>query len=452
MLKSKLKSQIKTVLACLAVALAPFFLPLAAPALENYLDNGVIKIGIDTTKGGSITWLSLSGSTNNIVNSYDLGREIQPCYYSGPQPFDPSNNANPAWPRWPWDPIQSGDSFGNPSVVLAQTNDGHTLYVKCRPMQWASDNVPAQCTMESWITLTGNVVVVSNRLVNLRTDTAQQFHAMDQELPCLYTVGTLWKLVSYAGCAPFTGDAVTNLPEITNPWGYWNATESWAALVNSNNWGLGIYNPGSAWFAGGFRGTPGTGGPPDDATGYIAPIKYEILDTNIVYTYAYDLILGTVPQIRDWVYSQPRRPGFNFVFNSNRCGWSYELAGDIGWPVTNYLNIDLNSSDPQIRASRTAFYASNVPTVYIRAAYQIAQPIGRAYGQVFWETNGTGGFAGAQSVTFPVQADGKFHTYAVNLAASKNYTGLITWFRFDPAYNGQPGDWVKVAAISSSPF
>jgi hypothetical protein len=103
-------------------------------------------------------------------------------------------------------------------------------------------------------------------------------------------------------------------------------------------------------------------------------------------------------------------------------------------------------------APRTAFYATNVPTVYIRAAYQIAHPAGRAFGQVFWESNGTGWWSEARSVIFPVQTDGRFHTYAVNLAASTNYTGLITQFRFDPAYTGEAGDLVKVAAISSSPI
>jgi hypothetical protein len=436
----------------LAIALLAFLLPMTNSAVESFLDNGVIRIGVDSTKGDSITWLSPSGSTNNIVNGYDLGREIQQSYYSGPQPFNPSNNVNPGWHNWAWNPIQSGDSFKNPSAILAESNDGRTLYVKCRPMQWALNNVPGQCTLESWITLSNNVAVVSNRLVNMRTDTAQQFHAMDQELPAVYTVGKLWQLVSYDGNAPFTGDVLTHFPATPPPWRYWNATESWAALVNSNNWGLGVYNPGAAWFVGGFLGTPGTGGPRDNPTGYIAPIQFEILDTNIVYTYSYYLILGTVSQIRDWVYSQSYRPGCNFVFHSDRCHWSYELTTDAGWPVTDYLTVSLNSSDPQMHGSRTAFYATNVPTIYIRAAYQIARPAGRAFGQVFWESNGRGNWSEARSVIFPVLADGQFHVYAVNLAASKSYTGLITGFRFDPAYNGEAGDLVKVAAITSSPL
>ena len=161
---------------------------LRASAVESYLDNGVVKVGIDLDKGGSITYLSKSGTNENVVNNYDLGRQIQQSYYSGPQPYNPSNNASPNWPNWPWNPIQTGDCFGHPSLVLAHTNTGRLLYVKCRPMQWALHNVPGECTFESWITLHGGVVTVSNRLINLRTDTAEQFAARDQELPAVYTI------------------------------------------------------------------------------------------------------------------------------------------------------------------------------------------------------------------------------------------------------------------------
>ena len=217
-------------------------------------DNGVIRLGVDLTKGGCIAYLSLSGTTNNIINTHDLGREIQQSYYSGPQPYNPSNNMYPTITNWPWNPIQAGDVYGNHAVLLASTNDGQTIYVKCLPLQWALDNVPGQCTFEDWISLSNNVVIVSNRLVDLRTDTALQFGAMNQELPAVYTVGTLYRLFSYAGTAPFTGDAVTNLPPTPPPWGYWHATESWAALVDTNNWGLGIYHPGVIQFVGGFSG------------------------------------------------------------------------------------------------------------------------------------------------------------------------------------------------------
>jgi hypothetical protein len=422
-----------------------------ALAVESYLDNGTVKVGIDLAKGGSITYLSKSGTNDNIINDHDLGRQIQQSYYSGPQPYNPSNNANPTWPNWPWNPIQTGDSYGHPSLVLAHTNTGQSLYVKCRPMQWALNNVPGECTFESWISLNANVVTVSNRLVNMRTDTTEQFAGRDQELPAVYTIGRLYRLFSYAGDAPFTGGALTNFPIVPPPWQYWRATESWAALVDVNGWGLGVYHPGAVRFVGGFAGTPGSGGPNDDPTGYISPTHVEILDTNIEYTYTYQLILGTLQEIRDWVYAQPYRPGANFHFCTDRQHWYYKQTTDAGWPPNGCLRVNLASTDSQMWSPVCAYYATNVPKLYVRAAYQIANPTGRATGQLFWQTSIDSAFSEARSLRFTIVADGQFRTYELNLAASNSYTGLITRLRFDPAASGQSGDYADIAWISSSP-
>src|SRR5438105_12925530 len=53
----------------------------------SFLDNGVVRLGVDLNLGGSITWLSRSGSDHNMVNSHDLGRQIQMSYYSGRVPY-----------------------------------------------------------------------------------------------------------------------------------------------------------------------------------------------------------------------------------------------------------------------------------------------------------------------------------------------------------------------------
>lgn len=422
-----------------------------ACAVESYLDNGVVKVGIELGKGGSITYLSKSGTSDNVINNHDLGRQIQQSYYSGPQPYNPSNNANPNWPNWPWNPIQTGDSYNHPALVLAHTNTGQSLYVKCRPMQWALNNVPGECTFESWITLNGSVVTVSNRLVNQRTDTPQQFTGRDQELPAVYTIGRLYRLFSYAGDAPFTGGVQTNLPIVPPPWQSWRATESWAALVDGNGWGLGVYHPGAVRFIGGFHGPPGSGGPNNDPTGYISPLHVEILDRNIEYTYTYQLILGTLPEIRAHVYAQPYRPGADFRFCTDRQHWSYLQTTDTGWPLNGRLRVNLAGNDPQMWSPMCAYYATNVPKLYVRAAYQIANPTGRATGQLFWQTSSNSAFSEARSLRFPVIPDGQFRTYELNLAASNSYAGLITSLRFDPALSGQSGDFADIAWISSSP-
>lgn len=431
-----------------------------SPALTNvsYLDNGTVKVGIDLAKGGSITYLSKSGTNDNIINNYDLGRQVQQSYYSGPEPYDPPNNGaigwtgNPGWTNWPWNPIQTGDSYGNRSQVLSYTNDGQMLYVKCRPMQWALNNKPGECTYESWITLTNSTVIVSNRLLNTRTDIAQQYFARHQELPAVYTIGRLYRLFSYAGNAPFTSGTLTNFPNTPPPWLYWKATESWAALVDVNNWGLGVYHPGAMQFVGGFNSTPGSGGPTNDPCGYMSPLHAEVLDNNIEYTYSYHLILGTLTQIRNWVYAQPYRPECNYAFQTDRQHWSYPNVTDAGWPLTNNrVRVSLASGDPMMVSPACAFPATNAPKLYIRAAHKIANA-SSGWAQVYWETNGVGGFDGTRSVTFPIVADGQYHNYEVNLTTANNYSGLITQLRFDPAASGNAGDYVDVATISSWPF
>ena len=421
-------------------------------AAESFLDNGMIRVGVDLAEGGSITWLSVSGTTNNVVNNHDLGRQIQQSYYAGPRPYNPFNCVNPQWSNWPWNPIQSGDSYGHGSTVLAHYNDARTLYVKCRPMQWALDNVPGQCTFESWISLTGQVAVVSNRLVNARTDTARQFQAANQELPAAYTVGTLCRLFSYAGWEPFTGAPLTNLPAQGPPhWTYWRATESWAALVDTNDWGLGVYHPGVTAFLGGFHGEPGRGGPRDDQTGYIAPFQEEVLDTNIVYSWSYHLILGTVRQIRDWVYAQPYRPGCNWRFATDRQHWSYLNTTDSGWPLRGKrLRVSLNCTNPLMCSPPTAFAAAAVPRLYIRAALRMSHPNGRNVAQLGWQTNGACGFDLARSTRWPLLPDRRFHIYEVDLAGCTNYAGLVTRLWFSPCRSGDPGDYLDVAGIASS--
>lgn len=66
--------------------------------------------------------------------------------------------------------------------MLAHENDGRTLHVTCRPLQWPLNNVPGDCTFDSWLELDGPVVKARARLNNARTDRTQ-YAARLQELP-----------------------------------------------------------------------------------------------------------------------------------------------------------------------------------------------------------------------------------------------------------------------------
>ena len=47
----------------------------------SYLENGVIKVGVELLKGGTITFLADANHLDvNLLNSHDMGRMIQQSY------------------------------------------------------------------------------------------------------------------------------------------------------------------------------------------------------------------------------------------------------------------------------------------------------------------------------------------------------------------------------------
>ena len=159
---------------CLLCMIPMAISSLAAEPNVSFLDNGVIRLGVNLNAGGAITYLSKSGDKNNLVNNWDWGRQIQMSHYSGPVPYTvPGKEPFPAWRELGWNPVQAGDHFRNPSKVIAHKNDGKSIYIKSIPMQYALDNVPAECTFECWISLKGNSAEVRSQMVVNRPDKTQ---------------------------------------------------------------------------------------------------------------------------------------------------------------------------------------------------------------------------------------------------------------------------------------
>ena len=307
-----------------------------------YIENDRIRLGVNLALGGAVTYLAELDKPN-LINSYDWGRQVQMSFYGHPVPYEPEGTTvQPAWKYLGWNPIQCGDCYGHRSVILDYRCENGEIYVKCIPMQWPMDNVPGECTFETWYRLNGGRVEVTSRLNNARSDTAQ-YPARTQELPAVYTNGVWCKLVSYTGAAPFTGGDVTEICTKENgrgwPWVAFHATEHWAALVDDDNYGLGVYNPSTNEFLGGFAGEKGWGGPKDGNTGYISPEQREILDHDIVYTYNYALIVGDLPHIRaqaaELEAQQPKRLNWNFA--NDRAHFSYNGITDEGLPQNGCL-------------------------------------------------------------------------------------------------------------------
>ena len=261
---------------------------------EVFIENEYIKLGINTTKGGAITYLARKDDSVNLINNHDLGRQVQISFYAFPVPYAPSPDKQPH-PRWEgigWNPIQAGDVAGNGSKILDLWYEGDSLFVSCIPMHWPLDNVPGECVYESRIKLIDNQVHVNAKIINDRPDKTQ-YRARNNEFPAVYTNGTHYKLYSYTGAQPFTGDDLTLIPKRDVapgefPWNRFHATESWAALVDVDGSGLGVYSPETDHFLGGFVGVEGSGGTHDGPTGYISPVGNEILDYNIEFDYDYE--------------------------------------------------------------------------------------------------------------------------------------------------------------------
>ncbi len=269
-------------------------------------NNGTIKVKFDLTRGGAISWISLSNSDRNLVNTADEGRYIQQSYYAGKSIDRKSEGQSPNWSPWPWNPIQVGDAFRNRARILDYKQGKDSLYVKCVPMQWDMNNRPAEAEMEQWTILKGNVLTIRNKLTCHRTDNIYGDSILcDQELPAVYPISSLNILFTYVGEKPFLNEPIEQLEVINLASGFWgryeNISENWMAFVDDNWFGMAVYNPLCKRFLAGMSGLPGKEAA-DGSTSYIAPVKKEILTINCVYEYEYYIVIGTLKEMRKQIY------------------------------------------------------------------------------------------------------------------------------------------------------
>src|SRR5262249_24776392 len=238
------------------------------------------------------------------------------------------------WEHIGWNANQAGDCFGNPSKLVQTQNDGKNLYVKCIPMQWGLNHELSECTIESSIRLEGATAIVTCHINDQRSDPTQ-YQARTQEMPALLTNAPYYHLMTYSGEQPFSGGELKEIQTKSR----WLATECWSAHVDDSGWGLGVWNPMCYRFGGSFTGQPGPGSTFDNSTGYMAPSRQEVIDANIQYQYTYFLILGTIQEIRKYVYDHSPRPSPPvYRFQNDRQGWTFINGVDAGWPLRGEIS------------------------------------------------------------------------------------------------------------------
>jgi hypothetical protein len=274
----------------------------------NYgrLDDGDLTVAFDLTRGGAIAGIAFSGSARNLVNVADEGRYIQQSYYAGHRLARKAEGQAPNWSPWPWNPIQVGDAFGHRARLLTHTNDARLFYTKCIPMLWDMNNQPGEAEMEQWTSLSGRCIHVRSRLTCHRSaDPYGEGVENSQEMPAVYPISALSQLYTYRGDKPFQNEPLENPAVVNLASGFWGTydrvSEHWMAFVDDQNVGLAVYNPQCTNFLAGRSGNPG-GETKDASTSYIAPVKGCVLMKNSVFEFNYDLVVGTLEQIRAEIY------------------------------------------------------------------------------------------------------------------------------------------------------
>ena len=228
-----------------------------ANVVEYIDENGNVCINPNVDK----TQVDVVTDEVNLVNIHDLGREIQQSYYSmvgEENGYAPTEEVlYNATLRY--NPVQAGSTGDKQSQIIDFAQTETTLYVKTRPLEWFFDNRLSDSYMENTYILDGNGALhVYNRFVNF-----SQFTDMDktpltaQELPAVYLVHPL----NYFYCETREGTIFDNrlspLPTstqkqslshtVTGPYHYALKNEmllsEWAAFVNENQFGVGIYMP-----------------------------------------------------------------------------------------------------------------------------------------------------------------------------------------------------------------
>lgn len=420
----------------------------------TYLDNGVVRLGVDLSRGGTIGWLGPSSNTSfNLLNVHDYGRSVQGSFYSGPAVFNPDGKCSEpgGWGKpWPWNPIGSGDVYLHAAPIINYTiaPDNSSAVVWTTPLQWACDQVPCDCTFQQVISLVGNAVEVQLTMHTARVDKTF-YPGQTQELPAVYVIGDFCHLWTYNGSAPFTGDALAEQPAVwgVNAWDAFTSGERWMAFTNSSGYGVGVVAPGVAHFGAGFfdNGKIGTYncvpkglGPYDSPTGYIAPWSSEIIDPDAPFAYNFSLVLGSLESIRAYASAahaagrdEPLAPSYDFVARGDRAHCVYLNAQDGGLPVPEAgIAFNVTGPHPSVFGPLSVFPSASVSRVIVNASFDAT--LAGSHASLAWEPLGAGSPCPACYVDVPVVADGATHSIVFDVTSAPSWVGALERVIFQP--------------------
>ena len=270
----------------------------SAESVES-LDNGTVKVGIDTDKGGAITWLSWTRHPGNAVNLHDPGRVIQQSYYAGAALDRRADGQHKAWSPWPWNPIQAGGVGSWARVNTLERTAAGALACETVPKLWDMPDEEAAAVIRQ---VTGfepgfdNVVSLECELECRRREDDRWGNAVPrhQELPACYLTRSFGTVKSYLGDGRWRDEAIPPGP----PWGRVLPPHGVVACFDATGQGVAIYSPDAteAWNV----GPHGDGASADPAAGpciHVAPIATASLGPRSVFRFQAWLVVGDEEEI-----------------------------------------------------------------------------------------------------------------------------------------------------------
>lgn len=251
----------------------------------HYLDNGIIRLGVDLQAGVSIGWFSPSKSERNVLNTFDRGRYIQQSYYGDKDGSD--------WHGQPWryNPVQGGSWKGEPAEVMEFKAEATRLYAKTRPRHWATGALTEDVLMEEWFSIEGGLAKLRYRMTYSGKTPHRKTH---QELPAVFLHPDYRTLHWHDQTTHQQEQKVPRLLIPGQPSDMIRMDEPWAAYARADGQALGLLIP---------HATQATCYRYEEASkvsdcSYIAPLQTFALTPGLVFDYEVVLALGTVEQIR----------------------------------------------------------------------------------------------------------------------------------------------------------
>jgi hypothetical protein len=245
----------------------------------KYINNSVIKFGVDCRYGGAGVYLaSMSNLSKNIINNYDSGRQIQNSYYddgNATEVYSPTS----IWSEpWGWNPTLAGNIYTQPSNVTSCEVVNNTITISVdKLVHWNpsyNNGLYSDLGGEVTYSFDGENPVLTSRYLYTHNGNVTHLN-WAHETPTFYGI----KELTHA----WFRNSTTLFEETPISQGYTVYYESsqivYISMLNDSDWGVGLWNnrrPQVVFFNFSLNSDSGTAY--DDATNKISVMPYFLIN------------------------------------------------------------------------------------------------------------------------------------------------------------------------------